>query len=83
MPNSSLSMIINILRSVVMLLLTENNTRKIEGCNNTNYSNNNYYNYNNLLKVYKVVEAPAYDKFQYTHFAHKVNSFNRLVDVSN
>ncbi|GJR30344.1 oxysterol-binding protein-related protein 3A [Tanacetum coccineum] len=28
-----------------------------------------------LKEVWKVAEAPADDKFQYTHFAHKVNSF--------
>ncbi|PWA51032.1 oxysterol-binding protein [Artemisia annua] len=29
-----------------------------------------------LKEVWKVAEAPANDKFQYTHFAHKVNSFD-------
>ncbi|KAL8228628.1 hypothetical protein R6Q59_000568 [Mikania micrantha] len=30
----------------------------------------------NSLDVWRVAEAPADDKFQYTHFAHKVNSFS-------
>ncbi|XP_071718554.1 oxysterol-binding protein-related protein 3C-like [Rutidosis leptorrhynchoides] len=29
-----------------------------------------------LKEVWKVAETPANDKFQYTHFAHKVNSFD-------
>ncbi|KAL8263538.1 hypothetical protein R6Q59_021668 [Mikania micrantha] len=28
------------------------------------------------FKVWRVAEAPADDKFQYIHFAHKVNSFS-------
>uniref|UniRef100_M4CZG6 Oxysterol-binding protein n=1 Tax=Brassica campestris TaxID=3711 RepID=M4CZG6_BRACM len=29
-----------------------------------------------LKKVWKVAEAPKKDKYQYTHFAHKINSFD-------
>jgi len=29
-----------------------------------------------ILQVWRVAEAPKNDKFQYTHFAHKINSFD-------
>jgi len=29
-----------------------------------------------LPQVWKVAEAPKNDKYQYTHFAHKINSFD-------
>ena len=35
-----------------------------------------YLDYVTFPQVWKVAEAPEKDKYQYTHFAHKINSFD-------